>query len=158
MSAMRRVGETTPPNHNLLTYLPFAGALPFIFGALMALIGIGQIVLPIGGSFTVDTMVAAYALAILSFMAGVHWGQYLAQGHNSTAILVISNVITVVGWLAMLTLAQPTFLIVAAISFLVLLLVDRNLFQSKVISKTYFRIRLIVTLLVAASLILTALI
>ena len=155
MSEVRSVAPA-PRRDALLTYLPLAGALPFVVAALFSLTGVSNIALPLAGEISVQTIMAAYALAILSFMAGVHWGQYLARAHSSTAILVLSNVVTVAGWLAMLVLPLPLFLSVAAGLFVVLLLVDWLLAQSSVLAPTYFRIRLIVTFLVVASLLIAA--
>jgi Protein of unknown function (DUF3429) len=58
--------------YSLLTY---AGALPFVACALIPLFGVSSIKLI--GSF--DYIAAVYALTIVSFMAGVHWGTVLYQ-------------------------------------------------------------------------------
>lgn len=132
----------------LLRWLPFAGALPFVFGALAMLMGLNT--LPVLGS--VQEMVLAYGLAILSFMAGVHWGQHLSGLNCRTNLLVTSNVITVSAWLGYLTLAPYQFAILLMELFVALLLVDRQLSALGSLNSAYAQTRHGVTILVVLSL------
>jgi Protein of unknown function (DUF3429) len=140
------------PENALLASLPFAGAIPFAAGALLQAFGVAS--LPLLGS--VEALVLTYGLAILSFMAGVHWGQFLSGVRSQMNLLVFSNVLTVAAWLCHAMLPSAVFAIILAGLFGMLLLVDCKLAAEGVLTKDYLRTRASVTALVAASLAVTA--
>lgn len=74
--------------------LPFLGTLPFVFGALLPIFGVREI--PFLGP--IESGVAAYGLTIVSFMAGVHWGQYLSGVQSSLNLLMSSNAVALIAW------------------------------------------------------------
>ncbi len=133
---------------SLLKILPFAGAIPFIAGAFLPVINVTT--LPFFGSVQVATL--AYGLAILSFMAGVHWGQFIAGAGVGSNLLIISNFVTVSAWFGYLILLPWQFAILLMGLFLSVLLVDRSLVTKGVIAQDYFKTRALVTLLVVLSL------
>lgn len=63
----------------LYTLLTYAGTLPFIACAILLFVNVQG--LPLLGSLT--DIAAAYALVIVSFMAGTHWGSYLVSQEAS---------------------------------------------------------------------------
>jgi Protein of unknown function (DUF3429) len=132
----------------LLKLLPFAGALPFIVAALALWFGIDT--LPYLGSL--QSSILAYGLAILSFMAGVHWGQYLSGLNARANLLITSNFATVLSWLGYILLSPAQFACLLIVLFLALLLIDRQLETSGHIQRDYMRTRTGVTLLVIVSL------
>ena len=136
----------------LLANLPFAGAIPFVAGALLLVSGITD--LPLLGS--VQALVLTYGLAILSFMAGVHWGQYLSGVRSQLNLLVSSNVLTVAAWLGYAIFPSVVFAIALAVLFGLLLVVDFKLAAEGALTPYYMRTRALVTALVAASLAVTA--
>jgi len=127
--------------------LTLAGAIPFALSALLGLLGISQ--LPLLGAL--QPIVASYGLVILSFMAGVHWGQVINRP-DWHQLLIISNMITLSGWFAFLTANTTLLWCVLMMGFCALLLVDRRLLSVGLINQAYWRLRLVVTAIVIASL------
>jgi hypothetical protein len=135
----------------MTTRLALLGAIPFIFSTL--LLSLDILNLPVVGS--VVTLLGSYTLVIAVFMCGVHWGQYLQQsGNKAPNLLIISNVLTVLLWIVWLIVPIDIFLMLALAVFLILLYIDMRLRMGGIISKTYFRTRLLVTTVVCACLLL----
>ena len=139
-------------NTRIYSILTYAGALPFIACALMPLLGVSSIKLI--GSF--DYIAAVYALTIVSFMAGVHWGMALDQQRTEWPVnlFLSSNAVTIIAWLAFLTTTPKITLIACILAFLYLLWVDYRLYYLKLLTAHYLQTRRNVTALVAISLLL----
>lgn len=127
--------------------LTLAGAIPFALPALLYLFGISQ--LPLLGAL--QPIVSSYGLVILSFMAGVHWGQVIHKPRWHL-LLIISNVITLSGWFAFLTGNATLLWCVLILGFVALLLVDRRLLAAGRITPAYWRLRMVVTIIVVTAL------
>jgi Protein of unknown function (DUF3429) len=132
----------------LLKILPYAGALPFVCGAIALMFGITTF--PILGS--VEALILSYGLAIISFMAGVHWGQYLSGVSGRTNLLITSNVTTLLAWLGYNLLSAAQFAVLLMVLFTALLAIDRQLDVQASTDRSYFRTRAGVTILVLLSL------
>ncbi len=129
--------------------LAWLGALPFIGCALLNLLSVESV----GLLSDWPASAASYGLAIVSFMAGVHWGQYLERHADCPInLLITSNVVTVAAWLAYLFAPVRICLLVLAGGFLALLLIDYLLLRHRLISGAYFDLRRNVTLVVVAAL------
>jgi hypothetical protein len=127
--------------------LTLAGVIPFALPALLYLLGISQ--LPLLGAL--QPVVASYGLVILSFMAGVHWGQVIHKP-SWHLLLIISNVITLGGWFAFLAGNATLLWCVLILGFVALLLVDQRLLVAGVITPAYWRLRMAVTAIVVIAL------
>ena len=133
--------------------LAFAGALPFVACAVGPFFDIAHIE-RIGA---LDYIAAVYGLAIVSFMSGAHWGTYLYRHAESPVNLFISsNVITVIAWLSILLVDIELALVGICLLFAYLLFIDYRLLKSNLIGSSYFRTRLVVTLIVICSLAVSA--
>ena len=120
----------------------------------MPLFGISQLN-PLG---SVDNIVSSYGLIILGFMAGVHWGTYLFYDTKcSINLFISSNAVVIIAWLSYLNASTNFTLLVYLVGFAFLLYVDYRLRQNNIISAHYFMTRVIVSLIVFASLIASAL-
>lgn len=134
----------------LFRALAFAGTLPFVGTAVLTVLGVMAIP-PFG---QVSQLATSYGLAIISFIAGTHWAvPILNQAQSPFNLLVSSNIVVVVAWVAYLVLATDWVLAVQAAALLLLLVVDHRLFVGGVISRDYWRVRLIATLIATLSLI-----
>ncbi|MAO39276.1 MAG: DUF3429 domain-containing protein [Pseudohongiella sp.] len=132
--------------------LALLGPLPFVL--CTSFLALDILSLPVLGS--VPGLLSSYTLVIAVFMCGVHWGQYLQQPSGQfTNLFIISNILTVMLWVAWLILPVDIFLMLALLVFIGLLYIDTRLRLRAVISKTYFRTRLIVTSVVAVFLLLS---
>ncbi|WP_201574603.1 DUF3429 domain-containing protein [Psychrobacter sp. H8-1] len=136
-------------------YLTFAGAIPFVVCAVFITLGIDAV---IGLGKTVDIL-AAYGLVIASFMAGAHWGNHLSLTDDDAWALklpIFSSIIAVLLWLGFLSLPDLGFIWLLVVGFISLLVIDVGLKQANIISQPYFQVRKYVTLIVVASLIVSA--
>lgn len=102
-----------------------------------------------GGPFPVDLVervAVSYGLAIVSFLAGVHWGLYL---HHSVGIrlnlLISSNLILLAVWFSFLSGSVRWALLSQLLAFGVLLAIDYRLAGVRVISRHYLVLRVAVT-------------
>jgi hypothetical protein len=139
-------------DHRLYAPLAYAGALPFAACAILTAVGVPGI----AGIGSWADIAAGYGLAIVSFMAGVHWGTYLYHSSNVPLnLLVTSNAITVAVWLAFVLMPVAATLGVMALAFLLLLGVDYRLAGAGLITPTYLALRRNVTLIVVAMLAVT---
>lgn len=109
-----------------LTYL---GMLPFIYGGF-ALLGIAPFVAHLPFDVTVGLL--SYAVVILSFTAGIHWGVALqkmeTRQHSTLALklLLMSNLVALWAWFMWLfsSWLSSYSLLGLAIGFAVMLLID----------------------------------
>jgi len=141
-----------PPR--LYAGLAIAGTLPFVACALLPLFGIESI--PVFGRL--DTLASAYGLAIVCFLAGAHWGNYLlARGDTPLNLFVTSNVIFLFVWFAFVGANLAWAITAQLVAFLVLLAIDYRLKTGGMISDDYFRVRLVATMIACVSLLIVLL-
>jgi Protein of unknown function (DUF3429) len=133
--------------------LASAGVLPFVACAL--LLWAGHTSLPKLGS--VSNIASSYGLLILSFMAGVHWGQQLSGVETSFNLFMTSNAVALAAWFSYLLLPARLYFASFAVLFAVLLLIDRRMAAEGHISTGYLRTRTTVSALVVLSLAVIAL-
>lgn len=128
-----------------VSFLTYAGSIPFLFGAVFLKIGVaGQNL-----SFDIQNLLSVYGLVIGSFMAGTLWGQQV-NTHNvwQNYLFICSNVIALALWMAFLFFSFTNLMIVYAFAFVVLLLVDYQFRRSGISNGVYFKLRFRVTLIV----------
>lgn len=135
-------------------WLAYAGAVPFVACALLPPAGVRE--LPLIGSL--DYVAVSYAIVIVSFMAGTHWGHALADpGGPPGWLLLTSNALTLAAWFSFLLAPLALTLVVAAAAFAALLLIDYRLQRSGAHAPAYLQARRNVTAIVIVALGLTAL-
>ena len=129
--------------------LAMAGVTPFVACAI----------LPLGGFDTFGLLgpladvAAGYGLALISFLAGIHWATRIYDRQPAGLnLLVASNVVFVAVWLAY-ALGTIAFALATQIAALLVLLgVDRWLLGNGVITAHYYRTRSVATVLAVLSL------
>jgi len=133
----------------LYTALALAGTIPFMAGALLPFLGYDSL----SHLGPLDQMVASYGLAIVCFLAGAHWGTYLAgRSADSLNLFVISNVILLSVWFAYIGAGLKTAIGIQILAFLTLLFIDMRLAAGGIISTMYFRVRTAATVIAVVSL------
>lgn len=138
----------------LYSTLAFAGTLPFVACALLPLAGVTSVG-PLG---RLDLLANSYGLAIVCFLAGIHWATALTHSASMPFnLLVISNIVFLVTWFAYVLADTGWSLITQLVVLIVLLLIDRQLASLALISRPYFQARLIATAIGSAALLLIAL-
>jgi hypothetical protein len=131
------------------TALALAGTIPFIAAAVLPLLGYDS--LPYLGPL--DQLAASYGLAIVCFLAGAHWGTYLAgRSADSLNLFITSNVIFLAVWFAYIGAGLNTAISIQILALLTLLFIDLRLTASSVISAMYFRVRAVATSIAVVSL------
>jgi hypothetical protein len=131
------------------TALALAGTIPFIAAAVLPLLGHDS--LPYLGPL--DQLAASYGLAIVCFLAGAHWGTYLAgRSADSPNLFITSNVIFLAVWFAYIGAGLNTAISIQILALLTLLFIDLRLTASSIISAMYFRVRAVATSIAVVSL------
>lgn len=134
----------------LYSSLAYAGVTPFVACALLPMAGIVAIP-PFG---PLDQLVNSYGLAIVCFLSGIHWANYLANKDELPFnLMVSSNVIFLLAWFGFVVGELSTSLAIQIVSLAVLLFIDWRLKTVEVITTHYFRVRLTATSLAIASLV-----
>ncbi|OEF87691.1 DUF3429 domain-containing protein [Vibrio splendidus] len=97
--------ETTQ-TRNTMAKLGYMGLIPFLFGLLLSLTD--SQFLGLSG----ETLFITYSVVILSFLSGILWGNGIEnfESQSSNKALILSNVIVLVAWLAVLLGEQKEFL------------------------------------------------
>ena len=135
--------------YQLYKYLTFAGALPFVFVAVLLSIDIHS--LPVLGHLLPIIMI--YGLIIVSFLAGIHWGQCISLNFSKVPqVMMISNFSVLVVWLCYFVFPNFLFAWPLILLFSLMLIVDFYLYRAANITKDYFKTRVWVSLLVLISL------
>ncbi|MFS1417228.1 DUF3429 domain-containing protein [Vibrio splendidus] len=97
--------ETTQ-TRNTMAKLGYMGLIPFLFGLLLSLTD-SQFL-----SLSGETLFITYSVVILSFLSGILWGNGIEnfESQSSNKALILSNVIVLAAWLAVLLGEQQEFL------------------------------------------------
>jgi len=133
--------------HHILAYL---GTIPFIAAAIFFAFDLDFI-----SPITVENIIKSYILAIVSFMAGVNWGQYLSAAKKPPLNLFItSNIITLLCWFSFFLLGSAAFFLNAVVIFISLILIDHHLLQFELIEQNYFKTRINISAIVCLSILL----
>ncbi|MEZ9317153.1 DUF3429 domain-containing protein [Vibrio lentus] len=103
---MRSDYLATTHTRNTMTKLGYMGLIPFLFGLLLSLTD--SQFLGLSG----ETLFITYSVVILSFLSGILWGNGIEnfESQSSNKALILSNVIVLVAWLAVLLGEQKEFL------------------------------------------------
>lgn len=134
--------------YSLLTY---AGVIPFIAVAILHFLPTPEPWLNV----FFQKVGTSYSLAILTFMAGTHWGIYLQQSSLIRPNLFhTSNIVTLGAWFSYLLAPHDWIMFIHAAGFALLLWIDLRLYQRDVISSDYFQVRKRVSTLVILCLLL----
>ena len=138
----------------LYTILALAGVLPFVACALLPLFGVTSVE-PFG---PLDQLANSYGLAIVCFLAGIHWSTYLLRQDQLPFNLMIgSNVVFLATWFMFVLADTAWSLLTQFAALIVLLLIDWRLKNTAIISASYFRTRSIATAIASVALVLIAL-
>ncbi|MFS1460273.1 DUF3429 domain-containing protein [Vibrio lentus] len=91
---------------NTMAKLGYMGLIPFLFGLLLSLTD--SQFLGLSG----ETLFITYSVVILSFLSGILWGNGIEnfESQSSNKALILSNVIVLFAWLAVLLGEQKEFL------------------------------------------------
>lgn len=128
-----------------------AGALPFIAAATLIVNGAESI----GPLRSVTESLVAYGLAIVSFVAGTHWGIYLQYKASApTNLFVSSNAAVLAPWLTFVVGSIDNTLVALFLTFVFLALIEWRLYRSNLVTRAYFHMRVAATVIVGVSLLL----
>ena len=111
-------------NSKLIKLLTYLGALPFFLAIFLGLTN--QSFLDVVGIQWFLT----YGLLILSFMAGTLWGQIVNERIKVKRIALVSNAITLSAWFALLLADPAVVLIIMALGFVALYLLEAVVMSS----------------------------
>ena len=121
--------------------LALAGTLPFFAGLLLLVSG--NSFAGYGGALVSHT----YGVAIVSFLAGIHWGTYLfAQGNLN--LFIASNAISIAAWFSLLFAGSKIGFGLLILCFCAALWVDWKSHRENLLPAWFWRLRLEVSLIV----------
>ena len=116
------------------TRLGYLGLIPFVVGAVTALLSEGLV------SLAFQAFIL-YSLAILSFMGGVHWGLALIIGTRQSTRLLVSVVPVIVAWICLIALPAPLTVAVLGGCFIAQWFIDRPILAELPIPSWYLEMR-----------------
>lgn len=122
--------------------LAFAGLVPFVLGALLALL-VREEAHPY-----VMMGLTGYAAVIVSFLGGIHWGLGMRGGVPSPAPFAWAVVPSLVAWVAV-QMRPDAGLVIDALMLVICYLVDRRVYPSHGLSHWLtlrFRLTVVATL------------
>lgn len=141
MSNARAPSPTQRPAPVAAWLLAGAGTLPFLAGAAATLLRHGEWL----------GAVQIYGAVIASFVCGIHWGAALFAAEGlALRLFLMSNIAALLGWVAALLPVGPGFLLLAVL-FAALLLVDRHLWRAGLWPLWFWRLRCVITAVVAGA-------
>ena len=127
------------------TLLTFLGTVPFVAAAVYTVVT--------SRGWHARYIAGDYGIVIISFLAGVEWGTYLARHERSRLnLLVISNIFALAAWACLLTLEGWPLLAAEACLFAAIFAVDVYSSRAGLIPTWFLKLRLSATLIVEASL------
>ncbi|CAK3978425.1 DUF3429 domain-containing protein [Vibrio sp. 10N.286.51.C3] len=96
----------TTQTRNTMAKLGYMGLIPFLFGLLLSLTD-SQLL-----SLSGETLFITYSVVILSFLSGILWGNGIEnfESQSSNKALILSNMVVLIAWLAVLLGEQKEFL------------------------------------------------
>ncbi len=103
---MKAAHMATTQTRNTMAKLGYMGLVPFLFGLLLSLTN-SQLI-----GLSGETLFITYSAVILSFLSGILWGNGIEnfESQSSNKALILSNVIVLAAWLAVLLGEQQEFL------------------------------------------------
>ena len=138
----------------LYTSLALAGVLPFVACALLPLFGVISVE-PFG---RLDQLANSYGLAIVCFLAGIHWSTYLLRQDQLPFNLMIgSNVVFLATWFMFILADTAWSLLTQCAALIVLLLIDWRLKNAAIINASYLQTRFLATTIASTALVLIVL-
>lgn len=127
----------------VINSLVFAGALPFIALLLLHF-------LPLLPGFGAMRLFDAYALVILSFLCGSHWGAGITgSGRLAPVFFVVTNVLVLLLWLTQQLLSSTVFHLLVLLELALLLALDHWLRRVGLLPSWYIATRIRITVIVA---------
>lgn len=132
----------TMNNSNVLKSLTYLGAAPFFLAFFISLTD-----KPFLGVDASEWFLT-YGLVILSFMAGTLWGQVVNDDATAKRIALMTNAITLAAWFSFLLAAPVVTLILVALGFIALYLLEAFVMNDLKKPDYYLSLRLRVTALV----------
>lgn len=142
----RKIQPAKPEDNELfIIALTFSGAIPFLFFTVMSILHPEN---PLWYKILIS-----YAAVILSFLGGLHWGVALALKEKYSSIfryiLALSTIPALISWILLLLPNRNLQLDIFILAFIWVLIVDLFLVKNKLISTTFFKTRLAISLVVA---------
>jgi hypothetical protein len=129
-------------NSNVIKSLTYLGAVPFFLAFYISLTSNSFLGVDAAQWFL------SYGLVILSFMAGTLWGQVVSEEVSVKRIALATNAITLAAWFSFLLAGPPLTLIITALGFIALYLLEALAMAHLKRPDYYLGLRLKVTALV----------
>lgn len=88
----------------------------------------------------------SYGAVILSFLGGIEWGLVInQQQRHHVLILIVSNILALMAWSAVLALSHTLALWILFTGFIIALLIDWYCLRVNLIAPAFFKWRVLIT-------------
>jgi len=131
----------------------YAGALPFVLFLLLTLL-----ISDPEHAQLLTFIQTAYSAMILSFLAGIHWGQAIPRNHHKQMAFAMLPTIVCLFLMIWTFVVDPVLpLVILASMFWVMFEADKRFMPIEFIPQGYFKFRMRLTIIVSTTLVLSAL-
>lgn len=139
------------------TILTFLGVIPFVFAVLIALYNHFNLAETFDytikfARFKSYLVAHTYGAVIISFLAGIQWGVSMSQD-NHKGYFITSNVLALLAWFSLFTLATFNGLMVIAFGIITAWIIDRKMYRAGLIPEWFWLLRTNISTLVLLSLV-----
>ncbi|MFK8010430.1 MAG: DUF3429 domain-containing protein, partial [Marinicellaceae bacterium] len=135
------------PRHNnrLAIILTYLGSLPFLIAVFIALSPYFNVPEFLGGEivysgFKARVFMHSYGAVILAFLAGIQWGISLQQ-NKPNKLIIISNILAIMAWLSLMTIASKFALSVLLVGFIIALITDYFSYKKESLPTWFWQLR-----------------
>lgn len=136
-------------NIKLANTLTSLGAIPFVAPAVASLFGFSDL--------HMHVLVLSYGAIVASFISGMHWGLYLRHDAQTRInLLVTSNIVALSAWASLIIPITRWQYLLQIACFILLLIIDHQLTKTRVHATWFFNLRVWITLVVIAALLVMA--
>lgn len=136
-------------NIKLANTLTFLGSIPFLVPATASLLGFRNA--------HMHALVLGYGAIIASFLSGMHWGLYLRHAEQTRInLLITSNIVALAAWISLIIPINYWQYALQIACFTLLLVIDHQLTKTQVHAQWFFNLRVWITVVVIAALLILA--
>ena len=136
-------------------FLIYAGFIPFFLSTIFYILDLGHTASKDQWLFIIQM----YGGVILSFLAGIQWGLSFqnngAASYKKYILPIWSNIIAIAAFISLIHQRETATLSILIFGFMLQLLADMHFARKGLYEKNYIKHRIIITVLVVTSLLLT---
>ncbi len=135
-------------HHQIIYLLTYLGSIPFVFFTILNILAIEYFF-----GYKTDFILVSYNVVILSFISGLNFSYGFKQHHYAKYFLIISNFIALIACYNLLITNYYSSYIMLLLSLQICLILDFLAYRAHIMQYWFFKLRIIITLIVSSCLI-----